>query len=68
MGGGTPDLPLENYNLSFISKKKKLVQTSLEKQSPPSPSELSGSAHACPTVEFYFLFVAGLDIILSRAN
>ena len=39
------------------------------KQSPPpSPLELSGSAHACPTVEFYFSFVAGLAIILSRAN
>ena len=38
------------------------------KQSPPSPLELSGSAHACPTVEFYFLLVAGLAIILSRAN
>ena len=35
---------------------------------PLPPLELSGSAHACPTVEFYFLFVAGLAIILSRAN
>ena len=34
---------------------------------PPPPLELSGSAHACLTVEFYFLFlhVSGLAIILS---
>ena len=32
-GAGAPDLPLENYKLSYISKQK-LVRTSLEKQPP----------------------------------
>ena len=34
----------------------------------PFPLELSGSMHACLTVEFNFLHVAGSAIILSRAN
>ena len=32
----------------------KLVRASLDKQPPPPPLELSGSAHACLTVEFIF--------------
>ena len=56
--------PLENQKLSFL-----LVRTSFEEQfGPPSPLELSGSVHACLTVEFNFLHVAGSAIILSRAN
>ena len=50
-GGGAPDLLLENYKLSFISKNYKLSFI----PPPPPLLELSGSAHACLTVEFYFL-------------
>ena len=68
-GAGAPDLPLENYKMSFIS-----IRASPEKQppSPPPPLELSGSARACLTVDFYFylpfLHVTGLAIILPSAD
>ena len=70
-GAGAPDLPLENYKFSFIFKQKKWYELP-SRSNPPAPLELSGSAHACLTVELYFYFhflhLAGLAFILSRAN
>ena len=55
-GPPPPPPPLENYKLSFISKKKKTGKNFPREAAPPQ-LELSGSQHACLTVEFYFYFL-----------
>ena len=71
-GAGAPDLPPGKLQVVIYFQEEKLVRASLEKQ-PPPPLELSGSAHACLTVEFYFFYlpflhVTGLAIIISSAD
>ena len=66
-GQGPQTCPCTITSCHLFPRRKKWYELP-SKSNPPSPLELSGSAHACPTVEFYFLFVAGLAIILSRAK
>ena len=70
MEGG--DLSLENYKFSFIPKKKNWYELPSRSNPPPPQLELSGSANACLTVEFYFVssyfHVTGLAIRLSSAD
>ena len=60
-GGGKPGPPPGKLQVVMYFLEEKLVRTSIEKQSPPPtppPLELSGSAHACQTVEFFiFIFL-----------
>ena len=55
-GGRGPGPPPGKLQVIMYFLEEKLVRTSIEKQSPPPPLELSGSAHACLTVEF-FIFI-----------
>ena len=53
-GGRSPGHPPGKLQVANHFQEEKLVRASLEKHPPPPPLELSGSAHACLTVEFYF--------------
>ena len=68
-GAGAPDLPLENYKLSFISKQN-LVRTSLEKQPPVGVVWIRTRMSDGGILFFHlpFLHVTGLAIILSSAD
>ena len=67
-GGGYPGPAPGKLQFVKYFREEKTDMNFPREAIPPPPLELSGSAHACPMVEFYFLFVAGLAIILSRAN
>ena len=66
MGGGGGGCPWKITSCHLFPRRKNWFENWFEipsRSDPPPPLELSGSAHACPSVEFYFLFVAGLAII-----
>ena len=75
-GTGAPDPPPPRKITSCLLFPRRKTGTNFSGEAPPPhpppPLELSGSAHACLTVEFifyfHFLHVAGLAILLSRAN
>ena len=65
-GAGDPDLPLENYKLSFIFKKKNWYELP-SRSNPPAPVGVVWIRTRMSGFYFHFLHVAGLAII-SRAN
>ena len=74
-GAGAPDLPLENYKLSFISKKKNWCELPSRSEPPPPPPPVGvvwiRTRMSDGGILFFylpFLHVTGLAIILYSAD